>query len=167
MSRAIPSPTACNASTNCTSQTVNIPGSPGPAGIPGPAGQNGINAFTRTTANFTMPAEGESVTVTVLNSTWAAIGQVVFIEGAGYLEVAGIPNSTSLTLINLEETATSKYTDNAAPTTVIASNAGVSPGGVQGPPPNLIILNETDGLYYRIRMNNESGGPALFFTTPP
>jgi hypothetical protein len=75
--------------------------------------------------------------VQVVNSSWAALGQVVFIASGGYYSVFGIPDGTHLNLTNLG------YTGNAAPTTVIASPQNVSPGGLVGPtgPSGAVTLN--------------------------
>lgn len=96
----------------------------------GPAGVDGQNAYTVTTANFTIPAVGANVSVSVSalgqsTGLWAQVGQVIYIQGAGYYEVV----SATATVIVAENLG---YTGNAAPTTVIALGAGVSPGGVAG-----------------------------------
>lgn len=101
-------------------------GPPGPTGAAGSNGSNGINSFTTTTAGFTMPAVSASVTVAVADSTWMAIGQVVYVTTAGYFSVNSTPTTASASLTNLG------YTGNAAPTTVIGNTKTVSPGGVKG-----------------------------------
>lgn len=113
--------------------TTQVPGPEGDAGQDGTDGGNGENAFTVTTANFTVPAEGATVVVSVGSSAWAALLQIVFVQNAGYYQVAAIPGPTSLTLTNLENTGASAYTTNAAPATVISSGSKVGPGGLQGP----------------------------------
>src|SRR5512138_2865450 len=59
---------------------TNIPGLPGAAGTPGADGAPGANAFTITTDAFIMPAELGSVTVSVADSSWMAVGQVLFVS---------------------------------------------------------------------------------------
>lgn len=105
-----------------------IPGPQGPAGDDGTDGTNGVDAFTTTSAQFTVPAANATVAVTVASAEWMSFGQVVYIVGAGYYEVASTPADpwTAVTLENLG------YDGNAAPATVIASGAKVSPGGVAG-----------------------------------
>lgn len=98
------------------------------------AGEDGQNAFTTTSANFTVPAELATVVISVVNSDWAAIGQVLYIQNAGWYRVTAIPGPTQLTVRNLEDAATSAYLENVAPATVIASGAKVCPGGLQGIP---------------------------------
>src|SRR6185503_7673822 len=106
----------------------------GPKGDPGSPGTNGVdgkNSFTALTANFTMPASLASASATVADSTWATVGQIVYVQNAGWLQVTAKTDSTHLTLKNLE-TATA-YTDNVAPATVVPNGSTISPGGLQGP----------------------------------
>lgn len=110
-----------------------IPGPQGPAGTNGTNGTNGNNAYTTTTADFTMPAEGANVTVTVGNTDWMVSGQVLYVQGAGYMSVQSVPSSTSVALQNIESTSTRAYQSNVAPGTIIAGGARVAPGGIQGP----------------------------------
>lgn len=107
---------------------------PGPQGIPGSNGTNGvagINSYTSTTANFTMPAFAATAVATVVESGWASIGQIIYLQNAGWLRVTAKPASTQITLQNIE-TAT-EYTENVAPATIVASGSTISPGGLQGP----------------------------------
>ena len=113
--------------------SVQVPGPTGDDGSDGAAGTNGVNAFTTTTAQFTMPAEGADVTVSVADSTWMVATQKVYVSGAGYMEVRSKPNATSVVLRNIEDTAAGEYTENVAPTTVVATSQTVSPAGIQGP----------------------------------
>jgi hypothetical protein len=131
MSQAIPSPINCGS--ECEDTTIEIPGPPGADGTNGTDGSDGINAFTVTSASFTMPAEGANVTVSVEESGFASIGQVLFFQYAGYLQVVTIPSSTSIQIQNLKSTGSSLYLGNAAPGTIIPSGSTVSPAGIQGP----------------------------------
>lgn len=116
---------ACNST--CSEQLVeNIPGPAGVNGQPGADGTNGVDAFTTLTASFIQPSSSGNVTVSVVDSTWVAVGQILFIATAGYYQVASIPDGVSIELTNLG------YTGNAAPTTVITSTQKVSPGGIKG-----------------------------------
>lgn len=94
--------------------------------IDGGTGTPGLNAFTTTTASFTMPAVSSSVTVAVAQSTFMAVGQVLFVFGAGFFQVASVPDSTHTSLTNLG------YSGNASPTSTIATAAKVSPSGLIG-----------------------------------
>lgn len=118
----------------CSEQvTLAVPGPAGADGAAGAAGTNGTNAFTTLTANFTMPAELATAVADVGTSAWATIGQVLYLQGAGWLRVTAKPSATQVTLRNLEDTANGLYTENVAPATVIASGSSLSPGGLQGP----------------------------------
>lgn len=86
----------------------------------------GKNAFTTTTAGFTMPAVNANVTVAMLDSSYAAVGQKLFIQGAGTFEVAAVADTISASLTNLG------YPENVAPTTVVASGKKVTPTGSRG-----------------------------------
>lgn len=113
--------------TGATSATCQ-PGPRGPRGASGSggaAGTNGLHAYTLTSANFTMPAVGASVSVSVGNGSWIGAGQIIYVEGAGYFS-ASSPAATSVTLSNLG------YGPNVAESTVIESGAVVSPGAPKG-----------------------------------
>lgn len=81
-----------------------------------------------------MPAEGASVTIVTSSSTaFMAVGQVVYVQFWGWMQVTAKPSTTQVTLLNLEDTAASEYTENAAPGTVLPAGAYIVPGGLQGP----------------------------------
>lgn len=136
---------ATNCSCPCPDPTVvEIPGAPGEDGAAGAAGTNGTNAFTTLTANVTIPAIGANVTASVAVSSWAGVGQVVFLSDGtdiGHFEVISLPNSTSLELQFLG------YAGDTAPGQVIGSGGTVSPSGTQpalaAPLPNSITDNST------------------------
>lgn len=120
----------------CTTRNVAVPtggsqcqpgprGARGPSGSGGAAGSNGLHAYTLTTANFTMPAIGANVSVQVGNGAWIATGQIIFVEGAGFMS-ASAPTSTTVTLTNLG------YPANANAGTSVESGAIVSPGAPKG-----------------------------------
>lgn len=116
--------------TTCTSTTVNVAGPAGSNGAAGAAGAAGSNAYTTThasTGDFTMPAVNSTVTTDVAASAWATIGQVVYVQTAGYFEVTAKPSSTSITLKNLYGTPT-----NAAAAASIADGQTISPAGLKG-----------------------------------
>lgn len=131
MASTLPTPApCCNACDDPIS--VAVPGSAGAAGADGTDGASGGNAYTTTAAQFVMPAEGDTVVVTVGETGWAAFGQPVYVENAGYFLVTA-KDATHLTLLNLEDTASKAYTDNVVPGTVVALGQVVTPGGLQGP----------------------------------
>jgi len=82
-------------------------GIPGIPGLPGAAGLPGLNAFTLTNAAFTVPQIGQTVVVTVADTTWTTIGEMVYVANAGSngttqagaLQVTA-KTATTLTLLN-------------------------------------------------------------------
>lgn len=116
----------------CPTVTVNVPGAPGTNGAAGAAGAAGINAFTITTGNFTIPALNANVTVSVANSSWAGIGQNVFVSDGTHLanfSVTSVPDGQTLQLKYLQ------YPGDSATAAVINSGATVSPSGLIGTSP--------------------------------
>lgn len=71
------------------------------------------NSYTSLTANFTMPAVGNQITIQVTNSSWAVPGQTIFIATAGFFKVVSVPDPTHIFITNIGGSA------NAAPTTLI------------------------------------------------
>lgn len=123
-------------------EVVEIPGPPGENGTPGTNGTNGINAYTILTANVTVPSIGANVTASVGVSSWAGIGQTVFLSDGsdyGHFQVVSIPSSTSIELKFLG------YNGDAAPTSIIGAGGTVSPAGTQpalaAPLPNAFTDN--------------------------
>ena len=121
-SQLLPSSGCCD-TCDTTPVTVNTPG---PTGATGAAGADGVDAFSTVTASWTVPSVGASVALTVSDSTWMSVGQVVFIVDAGYYEVQSKADSTHVTVKNLG------YTGNAAPAAAIGATKQVSPGGIAG-----------------------------------
>lgn len=89
-------------------------------------GEQGVSAFTNTSATFTQPTQGGSVTVTVGNTEWMGVGEVIFIVGGGYYQVSSITDTTHVVLVN------QGYPENAAPTTSITSPKFVATAGARG-----------------------------------
>ena len=119
---------------NCDDPTlVNIPGVAGADGDDGVDGADGISAYTTLTAAFTMPAEGATVSASVGSSAWMAVGQTLYVQTAGYMDVSSITNSVTVVLLNKENTASGTYAPNAAPGTNIPQGSKVVAGGIQGP----------------------------------
>lgn len=109
------------ATTSCTpccttTQTTDVPGS------------SGNNAYTNTTANFTVPAIDANVTVAVGNSDWMTTGLPVFAgDGAdfGHFIVFSVNSAISVTL------TFKGWEGDASPGAVIGSGALVTPSGTQ------------------------------------
>lgn len=109
-------------------EVTNIPG---PEGEAGADGAPGINAFTITTADFTVPNIGDTVTIQLGSSAWMTVGQNIFVEGAGVFSVNSKPGSQSATIEYLD------YAGNTNAGNDIASGAQVSPAGTQ---PSVTLL---------------------------
>lgn len=110
-----------------------VPGAAGEPGSDGADGADGVNAYTTLSAAITMPAEGATVSASVGSTAWMVVGQILYVQTAGYMEVSSITNANAVVLRNPENTAASAYSINAAPGTNIPASSKVAPGGVQGP----------------------------------
>src|SRR6516165_9657353 len=55
----------------------------GDIGPQGTTGAPGVNAFTTTTAGFTVPTVGNTVVVPMTNASWMVPGEMVWIDQAG------------------------------------------------------------------------------------
>jgi hypothetical protein len=76
-----------------------------PGGEPGSGG--GVNAFTDIASDFTVPAIGADIDVTVTEARWIVEGQIVYVGGAGEAGEAGCFRVAAivgniLTLTNIE-----------------------------------------------------------------
>lgn len=105
--------------------------------VPGPAGANGLNAFSVTTAAFTMPLPIGTANVSVKDTSWMVPGQILFVQTAGYMNVQTITNATTAVLENTGAFGNSMFGTN------IPSGSGVTPGGAEGAAPGLNSLSPT------------------------
>jgi hypothetical protein len=110
----------------------NIPGAAGAAGAAGTNGANGANSFTDVVTQFLMPTYGASVNVNVGSSAFMSVGQMVYVQFAGYMEVTALPDATHATLKN-DGDGSAAYPNNAAPGTAIPVSSLIAPAGIQGP----------------------------------
>lgn len=94
-----------------TPETVNTPG------------LTGQSAFTLTAATFVVPAVSGSVTIEVDNTDWIAVGEPIFIEGAGTFTVTAVVDGTHVTITYLDIPA------NTASGNTIAVDTLVTPSG--------------------------------------
>jgi hypothetical protein len=125
MPAALPNPTDCCAA--CDEEiSVSVPGAAGTDGSDGSDGTDGINAFSTLDAQFTMPAIGDSVTVTLVESRWVGIGQTLYVQGAGYMLVTGKPATNQVTVQN------PGYSGNAAGGSIIPFGSSVNTAGPIG-----------------------------------
>ena len=99
----------------------------------GSIGSDGVNAYTFTTAAFTVPGDLGVVTVSVLDASWIVNpGQILYIEGTGYYQAFGVVSPTQIFARNLRNDATGAYATNTN-TGTVALGAKISPAGLQGP----------------------------------
>ena len=129
MSAAIPKQADCCTPCDATGSGggTQIPGPQGPAGADGTNGTNGVNSFTTLTANFTIPPVGNTQVASVVDSSWAVIGQIIALEAGGNgFEVTAKPSGVQITLENLG------YPSNFAPATIVPLGSQLGPGGEQG-----------------------------------
>lgn len=113
-------------------QQTNVPGPEGADGTPGTDGTDGQNAYTQTTADFDTPLANANVTVSLINSDWMSIGQIVVVDGPANFEVISKPTSTSAILKYLD------YPGDVGEGQTISTGVNVSPAGVEGPSNSLI-----------------------------
>ena len=78
--------------------------------------------FTRTMAQFTMPAEGATVNVTVGNTNWVDLNELMYVNNVGVFKLISIPNATTFELQNLEDSGLGLYPGNTAPGVPISTN---------------------------------------------
>lgn len=100
----------------CDDVAVNTPGA------------QGTNAYTTTTADFTIPAIAATVNISVGTNLWMAVGQKIFISDGtdwGTFQVQSFTGTTGVTAEFMG------YADDGAPGDVVGSGAKVSPSGVQ------------------------------------
>lgn len=132
---------------------VNVPGT---SGVPGANGQNGsagVNAFTITTADLTIPAISSNVTVLVANSSWMAVGQNVFASDGtniGNFQVVSFPSNAAVVLKFLG------YTGDTGSGGTISSGATVSPAGLQGTSPSTPISIADGGTNAATKANAQT-----------
>lgn len=145
--------TACN----CPDPVVvEIPGVEGTAGTDGAPGADGLNAYTLTTEpGFTVPSLGAGVTFLVGQSTTFAVGQTIFVEGAGLFVITAKPASTSMTATYVD------YPGNTSVGAQINPGATITPSGPLGVVPDAvapIIAVDPEGVVVAdpgaLRFNN-------------
>jgi hypothetical protein len=112
-------------SCDCNTLVIGEAGVQGPqglAGTNGTNGTNGVNAFTTVGATFVQPAVNASITFSVVENRWIAVGQTIYISNAGFYTVTVVGGSP-FTLV----TATLVRAAGVNPTGSVASGLKVSP----------------------------------------
>lgn len=105
----------------------------GPPGTNGTNGNSGASALSYLTAQLVWPAEGANVDATVDSNVWLAPGDVVYVQSGGWTQVMALVGTTTVTLQNLKNTASSLYLANVAPGTVLPVASKIVAAGLQGP----------------------------------
>jgi hypothetical protein len=101
-------------------------GPQGTTGAQGPPGPAGTTVATTTAANYTQPAVGSNVNVTMASPAGISLGLILYIQGGGYYSTQSVAGNVA-TLQNLG------YIGNAAPSIIINSGASVGATGPAGP----------------------------------
>jgi hypothetical protein len=107
-------------------------GATGAAGAAGATGAAGVAAYTTLSAGAT-PLGGTVYQLDVVNSTWTSIGQMIYVQDAGYYTVTSKPSSTQIIVNN------PAYAGNN--TAALLTGKTMSAGGLRG----LEGTNGTDG----------------------
>ena len=125
--------------TNGTNGAIGPQGPQGIQGIQGITGSNGLNAFTTLTDLFVQPAANSTVTIAVVNSSWAAVDQIIYIgdsiafsDPGGFYKVVSTPLSTSMVIMRMDWTIPG-VTFRATTTAVGGAGTIVTPSGTIGP----------------------------------
>jgi hypothetical protein len=151
----------------CTTPAVtNTPGIQGAAGINGTSGKN---AYTTTNGQFTLPAINANASVTVLDTGWMVVGQIIVI-GAGSLLGNG-PATFQVVTISTSTSFTGKFLaypgDQLSGT--IATGSSVGPSGSL-PGTNNFNVNGTGAVYSLTAtaalLNMGTTPPTLTLTAP-
>jgi hypothetical protein len=146
---------------------ISLPAQVSPVGAPG---ANGVNGYSVTTSNFTVPSIGSTVSVPVNNSSDFVVGQYVISTGPANFIVTAIGTTTSLTLKFLGNP------NDVAPGTVIALGSTITSAGQVGGNawttnttqftiPNVgsnVTVNLADARWMEVGQNVVFGGPATF-----
>jgi hypothetical protein len=113
--------------------------------IPGEQGAMGINAYTSTTQDFTVPLGDNSTlaTIEVEETRWMVPGQPIFIQSAGTFVVSSTPNNTTVNVVNPGTSG------NVPEGTVIVAGMKIGAGGfgTGGAGSNVPSLPSTPGRY--------------------
>lgn len=114
---------------SCQCPSTNVPGSPGGPGQDGNNGTDGINAYTTLVGGTDIiPVYGGTVSLTVADTRWMGLDQVLYIEIYGYYRVDSIASDTVVVVENLGYTGNI----NGDGVTTFVNGAKVSPAGLQG-----------------------------------
>jgi hypothetical protein len=146
-------------------------GPPGGAGPAGAAGPSGSNAYSNTAAAFNVPAIGASININLSSTAWAAVGEYVYVAGAGGTGQAGLMqvtaiSGTQVTLLNpppptspvgIPEAPTDgqQYARKSAAWSVVTGGSG---GGIPEAPSDGSIYSRLNAAWTAIAAPTISGG---------
>ncbi len=106
---------------------------PGAQGDNGTDGLSGTNAYAITSAPFVIPAVSSAVAVSVNDTSWMVVGEVL-VAGVGQFGGSGGPAHFSVAYITSSQGVNLTflgYAGDASPTTTIGTNSTISPSGNQ------------------------------------
>jgi len=95
------------------------------AGTPGTDGTDGINAYSTLASGYTQPAVDFNTTITLVDGSWVANGQWIYVTGGGFYQVSGVAGN----VITIENIGT---VGNVAGGMSVSNGGAVSPAGVPG-----------------------------------
>ena len=117
-----------------------------PAGAVGNTGSPGVNAFTTLTALFIQPSPNSTEQINVVNTSWAAVDQIIFIgdspsftDPGGFYKVTSILTLTSMVVMRMDWTIPG-VTFRTTGTAVGGVGTIVTPSGTIGPSINEISV---------------------------
>lgn len=125
--------------TNGTNGAIGPQGPIGETGGVGAIGSNGLNAFTTLTEFFVQPAVNSTQQINVVNTSWMAVNQIIFIgnslvflDSGGFYKVTSVLTLTSVVVMRMGWTIPSVT---FRPTNTLVGNAGtiITPSGTIGP----------------------------------
>jgi len=105
--------------------------SSGAAGITGAQGPTGISALSKTTAPFSSPSAGQTITVPFDNTGWLVPYCNVFIAGSGSYQVQAIQTGNQVILTCISPVVPAGT--NVAQGSLVSATGAQGPTGVQGP----------------------------------
>lgn len=126
----------CLPACSSTPITVSVPGPTGTTGT------TGANAFTVTTSSFVVPAVASTVTVPVVETSFMAVGQYLYVTDGtskSIFQVSSIGSLTSVTLTYIADPI------NTQAGNTMGSNAAVTPAGFNGGPPVTTPISIANG----------------------
>jgi hypothetical protein len=126
----------------------------------GEAGDDGLNAFTTTKTAFVIPAVNNGVIIDVFDAELFAIGEVVYVTGAGYFTCYGVlPDQLGITNLGTP--------GNTAPGTGVPSGAKVFVSGPIGPVGPINNLTQGAGIILTPNPIVVAGQIAVDFSVVP